>query len=47
VDLAAQTRSARAVQRVAGLRVELSPFTGTAIVDELVDYIRAQLPAAL
>jgi hypothetical protein len=46
VDLAAGLRSARAVQRVAAVRVELAPYDDERAVIELDDYIRAVLPEA-
>ncbi|GIF01615.1 hypothetical protein Ari01nite_90790 [Paractinoplanes rishiriensis] len=47
VDLAAGITSARAVQRVAQLRVDVIPYEDSRSVIELVDYIRVTLPLAL
>jgi hypothetical protein len=47
VDLAARTRSARAVQRVAQVRADLIPYDDVRVVREFVDYIHATLPAAI
>lgn len=47
VDFAAQTQSARAVQRVAQVRADLVPYEQSRPVVELIDYMVETLPAAL